>query len=173
MIEQLEAGSETARRRLEAVRDRVRALGTRRGTLGKRTPWNESWEVPVLSARMAKGAEIDHLDMRVIYETEEEGERACGCVIGVTMGLFPEETRAAGSDSILASTAVRRVLGLDLDTGTALFFGDPPVIRSEDVRNNVLEDLTPDEVAGAIDRILAGARGRSIWDPAGETEAGT
>ena len=173
MIEQLDAGSETARRRLETVRDRVRGLGTRSGALGKRTPWNESWEVPVLSARMARGAEIDHLDMRVIYETEEEDNRACGCVIGVTMGLFPEETLAAGSYSILASTAVRRVLGLDLDTGTALFFGDPQVIRSEDVRNNVLEDLTPEEVAGAIDRILAGARGRSIWDPAEETEAGT
>ena len=89
-----------------------------------------------------------------------------GCVIGVTATLYPDEFEAAGkrcrdlNNRCLTGlgAAAAEVLGLDEETGAALFYAGP-----EHPLELQLKQLSSASVARAIDRILEGEEAEDLW----------
>ena len=159
--------------RVRRVRDRARSLphygllavatGARRTSVTDVNRYYQDREEETLRP-------IQGLDMSRLYHELEESGGGCqtiGCLAGLTITMFPDETREyqeamvergrnreVGNVSLIDSAA--HVLGLDGTTASALFLGTG-------WPGDDLSAMTPEMVTGALDRVLAGARGHSIW----------
>ena len=152
------------RERMSALRDRMRALH-RQEQKTEHGHWPRTEEI---FQRAAQGNGVTMLDMSRIWVTEGNNP-ACGtrgCAIGVTITMFPEETRAAHSQRekngnyATMTDAAADVLGLNEAQASALF--DGPV--TDETQEATLEKMTGAEVAAAIDRLLNGSAPNHIWE---------
>ena len=154
-----------SRERLEQVREHVERMPDAGGV-------GSASGVPIHSGRralamVAEGRGVARLDMTVVWAGNEHGgDRPCGCVIGVTASLFPEETTAAYERLAEAgiptlASAAGSVLGLTAEQKEALLYGPG---TAGDGGFDELEKLGPADVSRAIRRIQNGEHGRSIWD---------
>ena len=162
-----------SRERLKQVREHVERMPDAGGV-------GSASGVPIHSGRralamVADGRGVARLDMTVVWAGNEHGgDRPCGCVIGVTASLFPEETTAAyeslaetgiptvdEDDARTLASAAGSVLGLTAEQKEALFYGPG---TAGDGGFDELEKLRPADVSRAIRRIQNGEHGRSIWD---------
>ena len=182
MMTPSEARSEK-RERLIRVRDCIRSLPD---LARYRDPW--VLDQLTLTGRAAltaisKGQGITRLHMGLICGmTENEDGGRCGCVIGVTTMLFPEEMKRAyavleigfGYGSPPIGSAAAEILGLNGDQACALFYGTERSTEEESLQNlsateteeESLQNLSATEVVRAIDAILSGKEGNEIWDEA-------
>ena len=117
---------------------------------------------------IANGQNITRLHMGVICSrTENDDGGRCGCVIGVSTMLFPEEMKRAyavleiGYPNAPIGSAAAEILGLNGDQACALFYGTERQTEEESLQN-----LSATEVVRAIDAILSGKEGDEIWDEA-------
>ena len=167
MMTPIEARSEK-RERLIRVRDCIRSLPDQ-------AKYRDPWVLDQVSLRgraaltvISEGQRITRLHMGVICaNTENEDGGRCGCVIGVTTMLFPEEMKSAyavlemNHRSPPIGSAAAEILGLNGDQACALFYGTEGPTKEENLQN-----LSTTEVVHAIDAILSGKEGDEIWDEA-------
>ena len=152
------------RERMSALRDRMRTLHRQeQKTEHGHWPWTDE-----IFQRAAQGNGVTMLDMSRIWVTEGNNP-ACGtrgCAIGVTITMFPEETKAAhnqrekNGNYATMTDAAADVLGLNEAQSVALF--DGPV--TDETQEATLEKMTGAEVAAAIDRLLNGSAPNHIWE---------
>ena len=167
MMTPSEARSEK-RERLIRVRDCIRSLPDQ---AKYRDPW--VLDQVSLSGRAAltaisKGQGITRLHMGLICgKTDNDDGGRCGCVIGVTTMLFPEEMKRAYAVLEISypnppiGSAAAEILGLNGDQACALFYGTELPTEEESLQN-----LSATEVVHAIDAILSGKEGEEIWHEA-------
>ena len=151
------------RERMTALRDRMRTL-LRPERKTEHGHWPRTDEI---FQQAAQGNGVTMLDMSRIWLTEGNNPDCgtSGCAIGVTITMFPKETKAAHSQReangryATMTDAAAEVLGLNEAQATALF--DGPV--TDETQEATLEKLTGAEVAAAINRLLKGSAPKHIW----------
>ena len=159
-------------RRLQHLHKLVATLPAYAGELG--TDIQNMPEERLLERNPAQPApHIDALNMATIYGERIDGCGTVGCLVGLTILVYPEEaaearSRAAReqnlSERVISMLDVAaRVLGLDGVTRDALFCG---------LGADWVEDfgkIPKRAVLAALDRTIAGAGGTAIWHGTGTT----
>ena len=114
---------------------------------------------------------IDALNMATIYGKRTDGCGTVGCLAGLTILAYPQESAAVRSriacernvpERIISMFEVATcVLGLDEETREALFFGLGTDLAVDFVK------IPKRAVLAALDQAIAGTSGTAIWDGSG------
>ena len=159
-------GTPVQRDRLHRVRDCVRQMP--RHDNGEKDRQGTFVSQAEMIRRAREGNGIRKLDMRTVWEGDRSGCNSKGCVIGLTVSLFPDETeavlareKAAGRNDELIDAAAAEVLGLETAIADALFYGSGSA-------SETFGEQSGPQVADAIDRILNGASPQEVWTTAAE-----
>ena len=154
------------REKLETVRDEVHRLDTAPSYSDTAKATHET----LLAQSPERVSPIDTLDMNTWHSRlslMDGGCRTLGCIAGVTVCLYPEETRriATENDEETPPPSIgdiaQEILELDDAQAYALFHSE--------ARRASGSPVTPEHAAAAIDSLLAGDDPDQIWSQGGTT----
>lgn len=153
------------RQKLETVRDEVHRLDAAPSCSDTAKATHET----LLAQSPERVSPIDTLDMNTWHSrlSLHGNCRTLGCIAGVTVCLYPEETRRIATENEdetpppSIGDIAQQILELDDAQAYALFHSEPR--RTDRVR------ATPEDAAAAIDRLLAGDDPDQIWSQGGTT----
>lgn len=154
------------REKLETVRDEVHRLDAAPSYSDTAKVTHES----LLAQSPERVSPIDTLDMNTWHsQLSLHGDcRTLGCIAGVTVCLYPDETRRIATENNDETTPppsigdiAQEILDLDDAQAYALFHSE--------ARRASGSPVTPEHAAAAIDSLLAGDDAEQIWTQGGTT----